>query len=303
MNAKKVRIAIGAGSLAAGAVILSGCSSMSAPQAIDNPSSTHQAVKAASVGDDPNGCYPIDPTNDHGGEWVCSYTGSPATITVPAGENISAMSVSMSGGQGGNSNPASGGYGAAISSTIPVSGGQTLTINVGGGASNNTPGTSAVAAADGGGAGCGDGGAGGAASTIEVDGATVAVASGGGGGGAQGIMPGVDDGGAGGTSATNAGNGSGGSGPGSGDHGKGGAGGVSLSAGGKGGDGSDGGGCSGGGGGGWSGGGAGGHGGFGGGGGAGGGAGGDYLVSSASGTSVAPANVGGDGSVTVTWNN
>ena len=301
MHTKTVRLAMGVGSLAAGAVFLTGCSGVNAPQAIDNP---HQnALVSTTLGDDTNGCYPVQATNDHGSEWVCSYTGSAATITVPAGENISAMSVSMAGGQGGNADPASGGYGAAISGTVPVTGGQTVTINVGGGADNNNPGLSPDTDGNGGGAGCSDGGAGGAASSLEVDGTTVAVASGGGGGGAQGIFPGTDDGGKGGTSTSNSGNGNGGDGPGSGDHGKGGGGGSSLTPGDSGSDGKDGGGCAGGGGGGWSGGDAGGRGAFGGGGGAGGGAGGDYFVSTASGTSFAAANAGGDGSLTITWNN
>jgi hypothetical protein len=304
VSTKNVRIALTFGGLAAGAVMLAGCGSVNAPQAIDNPNSPHlKAVADTSVCDDPNGCWETQSTNDHGTEWSCNYTGSAATITVPAGENITSMSVGLAGGQGGNADPASGGYGAAISGTVPVTGGQVLTINVGGGANNNNPGLSPDTDGNGGGAGCTDGGAGGAASSLEVNGTTVAVASGGGGGGAQGIMPDVDDGGAGGTSTSNSGNGSGGSGPGSGDHGKGGAGGSSLSAGSKGSNGKDGGGCGGGGGGGWSGGGAGGRGGLGGGGGAGGGAGGDYFVSTATGTSFAAANGGGDGTITFTWNN
>jgi hypothetical protein len=304
MNTKNVRIAMGVGGLAVSAVMLAGCGGVTAPQAVDNPDSTHvKTVEAAQVGDDTNGCFEYQPTNDHGAQWNCNYTGSPATITVPAGENITSMAVTLAGGQGGNADPASGGYGATTSGTIPVSAGQTVTINVGGGANNQDAGISPDANGNGGGAGCTDGGAGGAASSIEIDGTTVAVASGGGGGGAQGILPDVDDGGAGGTSTSNSGNGSGGSGPGSGDHGKGGAGGSSLSAGSKGSGGKDGGGCAGGGGGGWSGGDAGGRGGFGGGGGAGGGAGGDYFASSATGTSFAAANAGGDGTITITWNN
>lgn len=303
MHTRNGRFAIGLSGLALGALVLTGCSSMSAPQAVDNPSSHDKTAKSVSLGDDPNGCTPVQSTNINPGGWDCTYAGGSATITVPAGVDISAMSVVLVGGQGGAADPASGGYGTAITGTIPVSGGQTLTINVGGGANDNTPGLGAVAAADGGAPGCTDGGGGGAASALEIDGTTVAVASGGGGGGAQGIMPGIDDGGAGGTATVNGGNGSGAKGPGSGDHGKGGAGGTSLSPGGKGSGGKDGGGCAGGGGGGWSGGGAGGRGGLGGGGGAGGGAGGDYFASSATGTSAAAANGGGDGSISIRWNN
>jgi hypothetical protein len=296
---KTYRIAIGVGSLAAGVGLLTGCSGTSAPQALANLSTSHGAVRAATLGDDPNGCYQRGTPEDGNAGWNCNYVGGAATITVPAG--VTGMTLQLSGGQGGTADPASGGYGAALTGTFPVSAGQTLTVNLGGGASDNKPGVGAVAAADGGGAGCTDGGAGGAASSVELNGTTVAVASGGGGGGAQGFAPDVDAGGAGGTSATNSGKGSGGSGPASGGGGKGGAGGSALTPGGSGHDGSWTGGCSGGGGGGWSGGIGGGAGHFGGGGGGGGGAGGDYFSSSATNTSVVPANAGGDGMASITW--
>jgi hypothetical protein len=298
---KKVGIGIAVGGLAVAAVTVTGCSAGS-PQAVDNPSTTRgHAVQAASLRDDPGGCTPVQSTNISAAGWDCIYNGDLATVTVPAGEGISEMAVTLAGGQGGNSDPASGGYGSAVKGTIPVTGGQTVTINVGSGAATNEPGQADLPAAAGGTAGCSDGGAGGAASSIAVDGTVVAVAGGGGGGGAQGIFPKIDDGGAGGTGTVNNGDGHGGTGPGSGDHGKGGGGGSTLSAGGNGHHGSAGGGCSGGGGGGYSGGGAGGAGSWGGGGGAGGGAGGSYLSPTATSTSMSPANAGGDGNVTVRW--
>ena len=275
---KTCRIAVGVGTLAASVGLLAGCSVASAPQAFDNLSASHGAVRAATLSDDPAGCYQRGTPEDGNAGWNCNYTGGAATITVPAG--VTGMTLQLSGGQGGDADPASGGYGAALTGAFPVSAGQTLTGNLGGGAGDNTPGVGAVAAADGGGAGCGDGGAGGAASSVEVNSTTVAVASGGGGGGAQGFAPDVDAGGVGGTSATSNGKGSGGSGPASGGGGKGGAGGSTLTPGGSGHDGSYTGGCSGGG---------------------GGGAGGDYFSSSATNTSVVPANAGGDGSASITW--
>ena len=54
---KTYRIAVGAGSLAAGVGLLAGCSVASAPQAMDNLSVSHSAVRVATLGDDPDGCY------------------------------------------------------------------------------------------------------------------------------------------------------------------------------------------------------------------------------------------------------
>ena len=88
MNKKSIRMALGVSSLAVCAVTLAGCGSANAPQAIQDASSTHK-VGSTSVGDDPNGCQEIQPTNDHGTIWTCNYSGGQAaTITVPAGENI-----------------------------------------------------------------------------------------------------------------------------------------------------------------------------------------------------------------------
>ena len=77
-------------------------------------------VKAVAVGDDPNGCGQTDGQNGLPG-WNCSFVGGPATLTVPAGENVTGMTLSLSGGQGGNADPASGGFGAAVT-TDPRSG-------------------------------------------------------------------------------------------------------------------------------------------------------------------------------------
>ena len=298
MNKKNIRIAVGIGGLAAGAALVAGCSGASAPLAVDNPSTAHHAVQAATVGDQLWGCQQ-ETGQDGPPFWSCQYSGHQATITVPAGENITAMKVTMNGGAGG-AGVADGGYGTAISGTWPVTGGQVLTLNLGSSADDTTPGSNPLAAAIGGGAGCSDGGAGGAASTLEVDGTTVAVAGAGGGGGESGGL--TQHGGTGGTSTVDNGNGGGGGGDGSGGGGKGGQGGSALSAGTTGHDGTWTGGCSGGGGGGWSGGAGGTHGGFGGGGGGGGGAGGDYF-GSATGTSAIAANSGSDGVATITWVN
>ena len=247
MNKKNIRIAGGLGGLAAGAALLAGCSGASSPLAVDNPASSHHsAVKAASVGDQLWGCQQ-ETGQDGPPIWSCQYSGQQATITVPAGEGITAMNVTMNGGAGG-AGVADGGFGTAISGTWPVTGGQVITLNLGSSANDTTPGSNPLAAANGGGAGCSDGGAGGAASTIEVNGTTVAVAGGGGGGGESGGL--TQHGGTGGTSTTDNGNGGGGGGDGSGGGGKGGQGGSALSAGTTGHDGTWTGGCSGGGGGG-----------------------------------------------------
>ena len=302
MKTSKLRLSagLGIGTLVAGAAMLTGCSAGSSPLALDGAPQA-KAVPAVSVGDS-SGCSYVPPTNANPAGYNCGYVGTTSTFTIPAGEGITEMTVNLAGGQGGNADPASGGYGGSLATTVPVTGGDTISVNVGGGASENTAGTNPVAAADGGNAGCTDGGAGGAATFVEVNGTTVAVAGGGGGGGAQGFAPDFDDGGIGGTPATDNGNGSGGDGDNSGGHGSGGQGGASLSAGGNGPSGKDTGGCGGGGGAGWRGGYAGGYGGFGGGGGGGAGAGGSYAEPSATGTSTDIANGGGDGSAAVAWN-
>jgi hypothetical protein len=289
MTTKNTRIArAGLAGLAVltGAGLLAGCAPGVGLAASMDPAPTGQQNP---------GCQQVGQRENGTAGWACQYAGSAATITVPA--NTTGMRLAMSGGQGGNSNPASGGYGTALSGTWAVTPGETMTVYVGQSANDATPGGGAAAGAD---AGCSAAGGGGGASSVQIDGAVAAVAAGGGGGGAQGIFPGADDGGAGGTSSQNGGAGYGGSGPGSGAGGLIGNG-SEFSPAWRGGHGSDGGGCGGGGGGGWAGGNGGKAGGFGGGGGGGGGAGSDYTSPDAQAVTAAPANGGGDGVVSITW--
>jgi hypothetical protein len=253
------------------------------------------AASTAVTQDDPNGCQQVGNPTDGNAGWICTYVGQNATITVPAG--VTGMRLSLTGGQGGNADPASGGDGALAAGTWSATPGQLLTVTVGQAAVESTLGWGAASGAD---PGCGDGGAGAGASAVAVNGTTLAVASGGGGGGAQGLFPGTQDGGAGGTSTVNGGKGSNGKGVGAGSGGAGGTG-ASFAPATRGGHGHDGGGCGGGGGGGWGGGNGGNNGGLGGGGGAGGGAGSDYFAPGGSGTSVGNATNGGNGQIDITW--
>ena len=78
---KTYRIAAGAGSLAAGVGLLAGCSVASAPQAMDNLSVSHSAVRVATLGDDPNGCYQRGTPEDGNAGWNCNYVGGAATMS------------------------------------------------------------------------------------------------------------------------------------------------------------------------------------------------------------------------------
>lgn len=295
----RVNGALVAVAFAAGVGLLAGCSTSPAAAPMDltgsapRPGTTQTA--RSTVGDDPADCYQFGQGTNGAQGWTCNYTGDTATITVPS--NATGIQVSMSGGEGGESNPASPGYGTAVTGTWPVSGGQTLSVTVGQGASDQTAGGGAAA---GGAGGNSQAGGGGGASAVEVNGRVIAVAGGGGGGGAQGAFPKIDDGGAGGTSSVDNGDGHGGSGPGSGDSPAGGNG-PALAKGYSGGGGHHGGGAGGGGGGGWGAGNGGPGGSWGAGGGAGGAAGGSYVSTDGQATTMAQANRGGDGIVTITW--
>jgi titin len=134
-----------------------------------------------------------------------AYTGATDTFTVPAG--ISALTVTIVGGEGGNGGadatpaPAAGGYRGMVTGTLAVTPNQVLTVAVGshGGTGASKINANTAAAVGGanplggyaGGAGghagtngsSGAGGAGGAASVLQVAGASVVAAGGGGSGG------------------------------------------------------------------------------------------------------------------------
>jgi trimeric autotransporter adhesin len=115
-----------------------------------------------------------------------SYTGSAQTWTVPAG--VSSISVDMSGATGGNGLGGNGGGGGRLQAVIPVTGGSTIGIYVGGaGASYAYSGSVPTGGSMAGGTGGYYGGGGGGASDIRIGGTAlanrVAVAAGGGGGG------------------------------------------------------------------------------------------------------------------------
>lgn len=141
-----------------------------------------------------------------------SYTGSSAKFTVPAG--ISALTITVTGGQGGNGGsdatpaPPAGGYRGVVTGTIAVTPNQELTIGVGSGGATGAsrvsastpralgganPLTGQFAGGAGGQAGAngssGAGGAGGAASAIQIDGAVVVAGGGGGNGGSGQFAP------------------------------------------------------------------------------------------------------------------
>ncbi len=109
------------------------------------------------------------------------------SYTVPAG--VTSITVQAVGAGGGNCAPAHGGRGAAITATVPVSPGETLTVGVGGfggpcnGSSPGSPGAGGVGGGGGGGAGTGGGGGagGGGASGVATASAPLVIAGGGGG--------------------------------------------------------------------------------------------------------------------------
>jgi hypothetical protein len=136
------------------------------------------------------------------------YTGSTGTFTVPAG--ITALTVTITGGEGGNGGadatpaPPTGGYRGVVTGTVAVTPGQVLTIGVGSGGAtgasrvnygNATPGSNPISGFGGGVGGApgangssGAGGAGGAASVLTISGTSI-VAGGGGGNGGSGQYP------------------------------------------------------------------------------------------------------------------
>ena len=183
------RRALAALVLASSVAVLAGCSAgVVAPQdmsGVAGPGPGASARAVSTVGDDPNGCYQFGQGTNQAQGWQCSsYTGSAATITVPS--NATGIQVSLAGGQGGEANPAAGGYGTVVTGTWSVTGGQTLGLTVGQGADDQNPGGGA---AGGGKAGGSDGGGGGGASAVEIDGRVIAVAGGGGGGRRAGRLP------------------------------------------------------------------------------------------------------------------
>jgi hypothetical protein len=288
MSRKNVRTGIAAIAVLAGAGLLAGCADgVGLADTID--STTGSAAQL-----NPLGCQQTGNAEDGNLGWSCASAGGPATITVPAG--ATGVRLALAGGQGGEANPAAGGYGTALAGSWPVTPGQTITVYVGAGTTDSTGAGGANPGANG---GCSHAGGGGGATSVEIGGTVAAVAGGGGGGGAQGMFPGADDGGAGGTTTVNGGNGSDGSGLGHGDGGLVGSG-SSFTKAWPGGSGSTVvGGCGGGAGGGWAGGNGGKSGGPGGGGG--GGAGSDYTSPAAQAVTAAPANGGGDGSASLIW--
>src|SRR4051794_13966354 len=103
----KFRLASGLGiaTLVGGAALLAGCSGGVSPLALDDAAHSAQAVMAASLRDSSSGCIPVQPTNTSPGGYNCVALGSTSTFTVPAGVNITQMTVSLAGGQGGNADP------------------------------------------------------------------------------------------------------------------------------------------------------------------------------------------------------
>jgi hypothetical protein len=153
-------------------------------------------------------------TTDTGDQLV--YTGAPQAVVVPAGVNSMKFTLFGASGGAGDSGPQGaysggrGGYGAAVSGSIAVTPGFTVTVAVGGqgghygtNPANNHGGWGQPSGGPGGvnplnGEPFGGGGGGGATS-MTINGVLIAVAGGGGGGGAGGVGPFTGVGGAGGT--------------------------------------------------------------------------------------------------------
>jgi len=121
-------------------------------------------------------------TSNLSGSQTFNFTGSAQTYTVPA--NVTSITVDVQGAQGGGSipNPGSnpGGLGGRVQTTLSVTPGEILSINVGGTTVNNTGGW------NGGGNGANSGAGGGGGSDIRSGGTALAnrvVTAGGGGGG------------------------------------------------------------------------------------------------------------------------
>jgi len=251
------------------------------------------------------------------GPVTLSFTGSSQTVTVPQG--ALGASVVIAGAAGANgwdgeqtgTTGIPGGNGAQVNALVPVTSGDTLTVDVGGmGGSAYDPNESGNPAPGWGGDAPGGtsygngntmGGSGGGASSIATAaGDYLVVAGGGGGGGGLGAGMLVDTGGTGGTGgSTTKADGDDGKGPGHGDGGK--AATQASMAGGAGGPEHHDAGPGGGGGGGYKGGDGGGGGSTGGGGGGGGGAGSSYTTPVAVNATVATAPAQTNGQVTITW--
>ena len=256
------------------------------------------------------------------GSQTFGYTGSSQTYTVPPG--VSQIAVTGVGAPGGSGleglfggGGAAGGVGSTATAQVPVTPGETLTVDVGGhggnGADINTGAGGGIGSGGGtnggpgghggtGGSGGGGGGGGGATTLYDASGKLLLVAGGGGGGGGGGAVIGYN-GGAGGTGGPQAGGGgTGGSGLDAGSGGSPQGGGRLLGQNGSGSPGSTSSGGGGGGGGGYTGGGGGGAGASGGGGGGGGAAGSSYVEASAIGTpSFGTAGTLANGEVIISW--
>lgn len=128
--------------------------------------SCRRHTRGTTAGDDTYGCYQFGQGTNQAQGWECDGdTGSAGTITGPS--NANGIQVSLAGGQGAEANPASGGYATAVTGTWTVTGGQTLTVTVGQGATDQNPGGGAAGGGKAGGSdggwGGGNGGGGGAA--------------------------------------------------------------------------------------------------------------------------------------------
>lgn len=113
---------------------------------------------------------------------TCTVTFSSAqtgqSFTVPYG--VSSLSVTLNGAAGGSDGGAAGGAGAAVTATLAVTGGEALTVDVGG--------AGGTAGGVNGGGSAADGAGGGGATDVAASGTLLLVAGGGGGAGAPGTV-------------------------------------------------------------------------------------------------------------------
>ena len=139
-------------------------------------------------------------TNNLSGSQTFNFTGAAQTYTVPA--NVTSLTIDAMGAQGGGSLPSPGsnpgGLGGRVQTTLSVTPGEVLTINVGGTTTSNTGGW------NGGGSGTSNGAGGGGGSDIRSGGTGLAnrvVTAGGGGGGGWNCGSGMNGGHGGGSAA------------------------------------------------------------------------------------------------------
>ncbi|MGC8461232.1 MAG: kelch repeat-containing protein [Candidatus Dormibacteria bacterium] len=158
----------------------------------------------------PTACSQIGSSGNYTEQCTYGYTGSTQSLSLPSG--LTSVHVSLSGAGGAGSGNGAGGK---ISGTLAVSGGSTLSINVGGAGNGDNGGTGGAGGwPDGGSGGSGHngGGGGGGSSSIYVNGTRMIAAGGGGSYGGYGSGQGSSTGGTGGATAANGGNGSNGGG-------------------------------------------------------------------------------------------